>query len=117
MPFDFNAILASDAFKAISVPDGADAAANQASSYEPTFVPPTSTSDITPPTRAHRPVRRPTSRAAENDHGHRIDLGAYNVDEAQICLMGSSGLEGEYVSVGGIRLNADGDGSGGGELI
>lgn len=115
VPIDFDAILASDAFKAISVPDGTDAAANQSSSYKPTFVPTTSSSDITPSTRACQPVQRPTPRTAQNEHGHRIDLGVYNVDEVQICLMGSSGSEGEYVSVGGIRLNGNGGGTGGGE--
>lgn len=48
-------------------------------------------------------------------HGHAIDLGAHDVDDVQICLMGSSDSEGEDVSVGGVRLDgAGGDGGGGG---
>lgn len=107
VPFDFEAILASSAFRDISVPDGTDANADQALSFDPTFVPLSSSTGITPSTRAHQPVQRPTPAGVQNNHGYRINLGAYNVDEVQICLMGSSGSEGEYVSVGGIRLHVD----------
>jgi activating signal cointegrator complex subunit 1 len=33
-----------------------------------------------------------------------IDLGVWDVDEVQICEMGSYGPEGEYVSCGGCSL-------------
>jgi activating signal cointegrator complex subunit 1 len=36
--------------------------------------------------------------------GGGIDLGEWEVDEIQICEMGSHGAEGEYVSCGGIRV-------------
>lgn len=109
VPFDFDAILSSDAFKQISI---ARPPAN------PTIAPPSSSTGIIPSTRTrtHQSVRRPTQRAAQNEHEHRTDLGVYSVDEVQICLMGSSGPEGEYVSVGGIRLEEGGVGGGGGEL-
>lgn len=74
---------------------------------------------VVPSTRARHPVQRPTPRAAQNEHGHRIDLGEYIVDEVQICLVGSSGSEGEYVSVGGDGWTGFGSGSesGGQELV
>ncbi|KAL0068087.1 hypothetical protein AAF712_004747 [Marasmius tenuissimus] len=34
----------------------------------------------------------------------QVDLGSYTVSEIQLCVMGSHGSEGEYVSVGGISL-------------
>jgi activating signal cointegrator complex subunit 1 len=33
-----------------------------------------------------------------------VDLGAWDVDEVQICEMGSHGPENEYVSCGGVSL-------------
>ncbi|KAF9261703.1 hypothetical protein L218DRAFT_961190 [Marasmius fiardii PR-910] len=33
-----------------------------------------------------------------------VDMGTYSVSEIQLCIMGSHGPEGEYVSVGGISL-------------
>lgn len=74
---------------------------------------PSSSSGISPSTRSRHPVQRPSPRAAQNDHGYQIDLGVYDVDKVQTCLMGSSGSEGEYVSIGGIRLDGD-EVSGGG---
>lgn len=65
-------------------------------------MPPFSTSGAASSALVRHPVQRPLPH---HDHGHRIDLGEYDVDEVQICLMGSSGAEGEYVSVGGIRLD------------
>ncbi|KIJ59283.1 hypothetical protein HYDPIDRAFT_100984, partial [Hydnomerulius pinastri MD-312] len=34
----------------------------------------------------------------------KVDFGTWNVDEIQICKMGSYGPEGEYVSCGGLSL-------------
>lgn len=34
-----------------------------------------------------------------------VDLGAYTIDDIQVCEMGSWGPEGEYVSVGGVTLD------------
>lgn len=33
-----------------------------------------------------------------------VNLGTWDIDEIQICEMGSHGPEGEYVRVGGISL-------------
>lgn len=107
MQFDFEAIRASDAFKLISV---------IRPSADHKIVSPSSTG-ITPSTRALQLVQRPTPAGVQNDLGHRIDLGSYVVNEIQICLMGSSGAQGEYVSVGGIRLDGGRGGHGGGDLI
>jgi len=35
-----------------------------------------------------------------------VNFGTWDVDEIQICRMGSFGLEGEYVSCGGVSLLA-----------
>ena len=35
----------------------------------------------------------------------RVDLGTWDIDEVQICEMGSHGPEGEYVCVGKIALD------------
>lgn len=102
VPFDFEAILSSSAFKQISVPLPPAAAAGPGASpiakIESVTASPTLSPGVTPSTS----VQRPNPHAAQNEHGHRIDRGAYNVDEVQICLMGSSGPEEEYVSVGSV---------------
>ena len=41
-----------------------------------------------------RPVRGPVN----------VDFGTWDIDEVQICEMGSEGPEGEYVCVGKIPL-------------
>lgn len=35
-----------------------------------------------------------------------VNFGTWDVDEIQICRMGSFGAEGEYVSSGGVSLLA-----------
>lgn len=94
------AILASDAFKQISVTrppaDAAGPGESPIAKRESATASPSLSTGVTPSTS----VERPNPRATQNERGHRIELGGYNVDEVQICLMGSSGPEGEYVSVG-----------------
>ena len=45
------------------------------------------------------PDRRPRDCGAVS-----VDLGSWQVDEIQICQMGSHGAEGEYISCGGCAL-------------
>lgn len=68
MPFDFEAVLASDAFREISF-------------VCPPADPTISTAGIHTPTHSRLPVQRPTPRATQNESGHRINLGVYNVEE------------------------------------
>ncbi|KAJ3739620.1 kinase A anchor protein [Lentinula raphanica] len=38
----------------------------------------------------------------------RVSLGTYEIPEIQLCAMGSSGPEGEYVSLGSVKFSAAG---------
>ncbi|KAK1226211.1 hypothetical protein PQX77_010793 [Marasmius sp. AFHP31] len=52
-------------------------------------------------------VAKPSEMASAETSSARVaqvDMGSYTVSEIQLCIMGSHGSEGEYVSVGGISL-------------
>ncbi|KDQ49525.1 hypothetical protein JAAARDRAFT_42860 [Jaapia argillacea MUCL 33604] len=78
IPFSYPAILASSAFQRVSQVQGGGG------------------------TSSH-----PLSQS-QNNRNHNVpvdvDFGSWDVDEIQVCKMGSWGPEGEYVSVGGISL-------------
>ena len=121
-------VLASSAFRTISLQPGTDAVASDG--------PPTSTSGVSKVQDSAESDRRiearkdkqlasglealklsdsaPSSKAphaAGSDLAGRpakfavdVNMGTYDVNEVQICQMGSWGAEGEYICVGKISL-------------
>jgi len=81
--FSYDEILVSDALRDIQ------------------FSKPTEPGDgaILPTSESLSPEAR--SRA---DRTVEVSLGTYTVREIQLCIMGSHGPEGEYISVGGVSL-------------
>jgi len=90
-PFSYSSILASTAFKAIST----DAPILSAVRTSTTATTTTATSTTDAVSAGHQKTRRPAS----------VDFGVWEVDEIQICQMGSHGPEGEYVSCGGMMID------------
>ena len=76
-PFSYSAVLASTAFQTVAQP-------------VPTSMSKTTTALAVTPAATGRPVS--------------VDFGVWDVDEIQICEMGSCGPEGEYISYGGCSL-------------
>jgi len=87
-PFSYWSILASTAFKAVST----DAPVLPIST---TAI----TTTVTSSTGAVSADRQKTCRPAS------VDFGVWEVDEIQICQMGSHGPDGEYVSCGGVMID------------
>jgi len=75
-PFSYSAVLASAAFQTVAQPEPTSMSKTNTA---------TSTMDVT---------GRPVS----------VDFGVWDVDEIQICEMGSCGPDGEYISCGGCSL-------------
>ncbi|KAI0073014.1 hypothetical protein K474DRAFT_1686391 [Panus rudis PR-1116 ss-1] len=84
-PFSYAAIIASEAFRAVERPPEAAAAVIVSEMN-------VSTSSTREKTRGRAPLH--------------VDFGDWDVDEIQICEMGSHGPEGEYVCVGKISLRS-----------
>lgn len=89
IPFSFTEVCASEALRSISH-------VNQAIvGSDPLDNPDVSTEDEAGHTGGPAPKR----------FAVEVDLGTYDVDEIQICLMGSKGPEGEYVCVERIKCS------------
>ncbi|TFY81892.1 hypothetical protein EWM64_g2116 [Hericium alpestre] len=118
IPFSYTDMLASAAFRALAPPAvevDAIAPTTEAVAYAIRSLEPVDAdvleqteaaeADTTTPgadtttTGADATIRRP-----QNTQPVRVDLGAWSLEEVQLCEMGSWGPEGEYVSVGAIDL-------------
>ncbi|KZT69482.1 hypothetical protein DAEQUDRAFT_726430 [Daedalea quercina L-15889] len=84
--FSFNSILASDALRAIALEPDTLLTGGDGSEEGDTA------------------ESKGKGRAGAKNEPVHVDLGAWDVDEVQICEMGSHGPEGEYVCVGKIAL-------------